>query len=386
MKAIKVITIVCWVVVAATLLGLAGWFLSGTMFGLRPAWMDRNIPFSVGIVGVETLSGPFNVVGQHSADPAGINTLNVNWISGAVTITPHDGQMIEITESAQRDLHDDERMYIDVSGGTLEIRFLDRRIANRMGRMPQKRLEVLVPRALSESLNLLEVGSVSGRVSIDQMIVDHVDVGTTSGAIEITNIIAREVDLNSTSGRIEIENVTADNIGLDSTSGAMRVHASGAERMELDTLSGAISVTDASAVSLILDTTSGGVSAVGTFDSVSANSLSGAISIDNAAISSVIDARSTSGALRLSGTFHRIDAGTLSGAVTIRSIIVPASINANSTSGRISITVPDEGSITVSHSSTSGRFNSEIPVMIQNRDGQFTLSTLSGNINIYELR
>jgi len=382
MKTIRVVTIVCWVVVAATMLGLAGWFLTGTMFGIRPA---RSMPFIVGF-GTGPLTGPFNVVGEYSADPAGINNIQVNWTSGEVTIIPHDGNMIEITESAQRELRDDERMHVSVSGGTVEIRFVDRGISTINMRIPQKRLEVLVPQALSENLNILGVGSVSGRVNVDNMAVASLDVGTTSGAINVSNITSREVDLNSTSGRIEVINVVAENMTLDSTSGAVNVDSSRANDMEIDTLSGAITVTDSAATAIDLDSTSGRVSASGVFDGVEANSLSGAISIDSTAVGSVVNAGSNSGRVELLGDFTNVNVRTSSGSITVRSNTVPETINAESSSGRMSITVPNVGYVSVSHSTGSGRFNSEIPVLVQSTDARFTLSTRSGNINIYELR
>ena len=386
MKAIRVVTIVCWVIVAAALLGLAGWFLTGTMFGASSTWMDRNMPFRVNIGGFESLSGPFNVVGEYSASPAGVNTIQVNWVSGEITVIAHDGDMIEITERAQRDLRDDERMYVSVSGGTVEIRFLDRRGPNMNMRMPQKRLEVRVPAALSEDLSILGVGSTSGRVNIDGITATTLDVGTTSGAVNVSNITSRNVDINALSGRIAVTYAVADSMVLDSTSGAVNVSDVNVRELEIDTLSGSISVTDSVAVDINLDSTSGRISATGTFDNIRGNSLSGSINIDSAAVSSVVDARSTSGSVTLRGALANVNVGTLSGSITIHSAIAPERVNANSTSGRMSITVPNDGYISVNHSSTSGRFNSEIPVLMQGAEPRFTLSTLSGNVNIYQLQ
>ena len=348
MKTIRVVTIICWITLGAIFLGLIGWFLSGTIFGLRPAWIDRSMPFRVGIGGVESLTGPFTVAGTHSSDPSAITSIDIDWVSGEVKIIPHDGGSIEITELAQRTLHDDERMSVNISANTLTIEFLDRNVSPRIGRMPPKRLEVLVPRPLSESLDNLDISSVSGRVELSDMSVSGADISTTSGAISLTQIISSELSLNSISGAIHVSDTSSNTLALNTTSGA--IHASGA------------------------------------FSTASIDSTSGRVSLDNSTVQSNANINTVSGASDLSGAFYSIDTNTVSGNVSIRSIIVPSALNIGSISGTVAVTIPNEGSITVRHSSASGRFNSEIPVLLQSRGAQFNFSTTSGNIDIYELK
>ena len=391
MKLIRVVTIVCWIVVAAVLFGLGGWFLSGTIFGISPAWLDRNLPFRVGIGSIEPLTGSFSVASEHTASTENIDSIAIDWVAGDITFTPHDGNTIEITELAQRALHDDERFSVEISGSTLTVRFLDRRIGDRIGRMPQKRLEVRVPHELSGRLSRVDINAVSSHVEVDGMIADGLSISslyidTTSGGIALSNLTSRDMEANSTSGRIVINSVAVSEMSLDSTSGAVEVTGARADEISIDTLSGAISVRDTSARMLDLDTTSGSARASGTFEFVNANSLSGAISLENIAVLSVVNAGSTSGAVNLSGAFYSANANTLSGGISIHSIIVPTSLNIGSTSGAVTVTIPNEGSISVSHSSTSGRLNSDIPIIPQNEGAQFVFSTLSGSVNIIELR
>jgi hypothetical protein len=44
--------------------------------------------------------------------------------------------------------------------------------------------------------------------------------------------------------------------------------------------------------------------------------------------------------------------------------------------------VPNRGEITVNHSSISGRFSSDIPVIMQSRNAQFNFSSVSGSTRI----
>lgn len=348
MKTIRVVTIICWIIISAIFLGLVGWFVTGTIFGIRPSWIDRNMPFRIGIGGTESLTGTFNIVGTYTANPDGITSISVDWISGEITMTPHDGDEIEITEFAQRTLHDNEHLSMRVSDNTLEIEFLDRRVSARIGRMPPKKLEILVPRTLSENLSSLDIDSVSGRVHVYGMSITHIDISTTSGNISLSNIISSEIETNSTSGTIHIS--------------------------------------DSSSADLDIDTTSGRVDASGAFNSVSIDSTSGNVLLNNTTVQSTANIDTTSGSVELSGAFYSVNTDTSSGRVSIRSIIVPSALNVETASGTVTVTIPNEGSITVRHTSGSGRFNSDIPVTLQTRGAQFSFSTRSGNVNIVELR
>ena len=362
MKAMKIITVICWLVVAAVLLGFAGWFLTGTVFGAGTERWNNGMKFSFNIGDFEALTGPFEVVGSYSIDATGVNSINVDWIAGGITVKPYDGDKIEITEYAQRELKDDEKLYTQSSGGTLLIRFREQTKVTIVN-MPQKRLDVLVPRGLSEDLDRLTVGSVSGSI----------DAGYFS---------ANSIDLNSISGRIDISNSTANKLKVDTTSGRCSASFVQADDMEFGSISGSIHVTDSTAGAIECDSTSGSVHVSGAFGRAKLNSISGRLELDNPEQRSIVDADSTSGSVALSGSFDSVKVNTLSGSITVSSKTVPSSLKADSTSGSINITVPNEGTITVYHDSMSGRFSSDIPVVMQGRGAQFEITTLSGGSKI----
>jgi len=270
----KVIIIVCWIISALALVGLAVWFLAGPVFGA--AWNPIFDGF-----------GQSTAQGTHSISTDGLDSVYIDWTSGRVTIELHDGDHIQITEFSSRTLGDNERLSYSTSGGTLQIDFVAGRGPRRM---PSKQLEVLIPRALSGSLNDLTVGTVSGRITIDDLSLGTLYAHTVSGRIELSRVTAETLRTNTTSGRHDIS---------------------------------------------------------GTFDEVSARSVSGRIEFTSSA--------------------------------------VPTSLVASTTSGRIAVTVPNQGPIGVQQSTVSGRFESDIPVVLGGDDVQFHLSTVSGRINIYAL-
>jgi len=392
MRTVKVVTIICWALVGVVLMGLVGWFITGTVFGIRPAWIDRNLPFRINIGSIETLIGPFSIVGEHSVNPDDISAIQIDWVAGDVTIRPFDGDEIKIIELAQRNLHSSEVLSFEVSQTTLEINFLEHNARRRIGVMPQKRLELFIPYGLAAGLGSLNVGSVSGNVDVDGvdaygMLISAISISTTSGNIALSNIESEQMETNSTSGST---NVTSSRIFsellLSSTSGAIRLSSSASEAIEINTTSGLIDVQETSARALDADSTSGEIRVDGAFDVANFSSSSGRISLENSIVRSVANAGSTSGRVSLSGAFYSVRTNTTSGTVDIRSIIVPSAVHVHSVSGAVTIYVPSEDSIAVSHSSISGRFNSDIPVVIQPRDGPFDISTTSGNISIRELR
>jgi len=272
--------------------------------------------------------GTFDVVGSHSVPATHIDSLDVDWTSGRVYIGVHNGSEIQITEFARRSLRDGEELVLSSNGGVLTIEFAER---HRMfGNMQTKQLEILIPRELSENFVEFRVNTVSGRVEINDISAGGFSVSTTSGRIELRNITAQLLNASTTSGRIELSTVQAEEIVLRTVSG--RIEAFNTETGSLRT-------------------------------------------------------QTTSGRHELSGSFGEVSARSTSGRIEVTSQIVPESLVAHATSGRIAVTVPDGETISVQHSTGSGRFNSAIPIITHGgADAQFVLSTSSGRISIYALR
>ena len=301
----KVITIVCWIITAIALVGIAVWFVTGTVFGfMSDRWEGWNSGMNVS--GFESLTGPFEVVNSQTVDAAGISSIGIEWIAGEIRITPHDGNEIRVAELAQRELRNNERFYVSTSGDKLVIRYAEH---NLRGRVPRKQLEVFVPRALSENINILSIEAVSGDVYI----------------------------------------------------------------------------TDITASTLNCETVSGSINLSGEFDNAKVNSVSGRITLFNSAQNSVVDAENVSGAMEISGAYDRVDVNTVSGSVSVTSTVTPTSFKADSVSGSFTITLPANASISINHSSVSGRLSSDIPVTMEGKGAQFNISTVSGSTKILTL-
>jgi len=349
----KLVTVICWAVSAVALLGLVLWFLLSGVFNIGFGW-DLGL-------------GTFEPVGTHRVAADNIDTLDVDWTSGAVTIGTHHGDEIVITELAQRSLRDDEALWLSTDGGTLTIRFMERSVI-RVGNVLTKQLEILIPYALSQDFERFGVNTTSGRIVINHIQSTTFSASTTSGRIELRDITAQSLNANTTSGRIEVLGAEAEDISLRTTSGRIELRRMTAQTITATATSGRIEIFGAEAEDIFLHTTSGRIEARDTE-------------------AQRLQTHTGSGRHELFGSFGYVNARSTSGRLEIVSQIVPQSVIAQATSGRIELTVPAEEAISVQHSTGSGRFSSEIPIITHGgADAQFNLSTSSGRISIFALR
>jgi len=324
MSGTRIATIICWAVSALVLIGLLVWFILSFVVGGNGILGNINF-MGIGIGGTQNLSGPFVSQGTQTADTTGINSMNISWVAGDITVTPHDGNSIEVTEYAQRDLRENERLHMSTNGSTLTIRF--RESNNVLRNMPRKNLEVLVPRELSENLTTLTINTTSGNIRADSFEASTLNINSVSANIEISNIVSQTTDISTTSGNLTASSIRAGLLDINSVSGDMTITET---------------------------------------------------------IATILDTGTTSGRLNATGEFDRIDTNSVSGDKTIRSTTVPSTISSGTVSGDINVHIPNTGEITVSHSAVSGRFSSEVPARIQN-GAAYSFSSVSGDTNIYAL-
>jgi len=317
-------------------------------------------------LGLENLTSPYEEAGTFAARDADLNSININWIAGEVTVrqSESDEYQFIVTEYSRRELREDEKMHVRMTADTLEISFHER---NSSRRIPQKKIEVLVSPKLFEDMIKLSINSTSGAINVDGAGAQTFKAGATSGSINLKNITSQMLDVSATSGSISIDSAIADTIKIDSRSGTVRI-------------------SDCSSGYLTGSTTSGNLVVSGDFADAKLSSLSGRITFENASPLSALLAKTTSGTQDLTGSFESADADSLSGTVTIRSATVPDFLKAKTTSGKINVYIPDDSAITVSHSATSGRFSSDIPVILLGHSAQFEFSSRSGNTKIYVLK
>jgi DUF4097 and DUF4098 domain-containing protein YvlB len=242
MNKYKVATMACWLVTALILVGLVIWFITGSVFGVggNGVMGGRFFNFNFGGFGTfETLTGPFEEVGNERVSPAGINRITIDWMAGEVMVMPHNGTEIIVTEYAQRELRENEQFRVRTSDSTLHIDYVEGRLT---GVRVTKRLQVLVPRELSLNMRELSIDSVSGRIVVEDITSEILDVESTSGALNINGAFQR-ADVSSVSGAIDFVNA-AENSRADigNISGAINISGAFSD-VDISSISGAVTVT-----------------------------------------------------------------------------------------------------------------------------------------------
>lgn len=338
---IRILTIICWIVCALVLIGLAVWIVTGNLFGIDTG--ESFFSWGSWDIGIESGDGSYEEQGSYSIAVSDIDSITVDWVAGSVDITPYDGDEIYFVEYARRSLDENEVLQYTINNKTLTIKYREKQNFSLWDKMPEKKLELLIPYTLAESLLDFNVDSVSGAINAEGIRTDNLMLATTSGTINAT--------------------------GLN------------ADSMRLDTTSGAIRLSDIETNSLTLDTISGGILMRGvTAYKINANSTSGSITFEETYADNV-DADTISGRVDIEGGFGDVSAGSTSGSVNIKSSEAPDAINVDTVSGSVTITIPETDNLSVSFDSVSGSFNSDLPVTMGGK-ASYKISTVSGSLKI----
>ena len=158
MNKIKLVTIICAWIAAIMIIGTAAWLVVAQIGSETPGY---------GIMtgyAVENLPDDFRQVGSYSLSADEVFAIYIDWMVGQVSISPQNGNDILVTEFAQRELADYERFDVSAVYGIVIINY--RAGYGRLGYIPLKQLEVLVPAELLENLERLRVQSISADVDI----------------------------------------------------------------------------------------------------------------------------------------------------------------------------------------------------------------------------
>lgn len=198
-----------------------------------------------GIVSFATNTNGRNSTGTAYSDggvsiPAGnIREIDVNWVSGEMDIRFYDGADIQITETADRALNDNQRLRYEVKGDKLIIDFSGKNIGLFVN-TPSKSLELLIPAGIA--LDKLSVENVSSGVTLTgkNTQLNELDIDNVSGTVFVADVHARKLDMETVSGSVEFTGTYAE-IDAESVSGKQVYRlASLPGKMDADSVSGAI--------------------------------------------------------------------------------------------------------------------------------------------------
>lgn len=190
-------------------------------------------------------------IGYHSYDNASryasgdaavsdrVNTLDVSWIDGSVTIGYHSGKEILLSEKAARSLTADTKMHWLVDGSTLYVKYAESGL--RLSSNLSKELTILLPEGLQ--LKDLKLSVVSSRVQAEDLTADTIRFDTVSGSAELDVATAKQLITNGVSGKLTVTAGRLDEMKADTVSGDLRLTLNRMpKKIDADSISGDVTI------------------------------------------------------------------------------------------------------------------------------------------------
>ncbi len=283
-----------------------------------------------------------------------VENIEIDWLSGSVTVTPHSLDTVSFSEECSKVLKDNLKLHYWLNDATLHIKFC------RSGHWNlndlKKELTVFVPEDIK--LSDLEIDTVSAEISLDSLQSDHADIESTSGNIRLTDFTVTEAtEISSVSADISLDKLQSDSASIETTSGSVKLaDCKVTEKAEVSTVSGNLEAE---------------------FDQPLGE----------------FEGDATSGKLQVSApSVDLFDAETVSGAVILSSQSAPKELKIDTTSGNVDLSLPQDSSFTLKFSTTSGSFSTDLPstkdggrYTFGQGSGRYTIATTSGDVHIKAL-
>ncbi|MBR0039981.1 MAG: DUF4097 family beta strand repeat protein [Oscillospiraceae bacterium] len=194
--------------------------------------------------------------GEKSFSAGDVKALDLDWVSGSVSVERWDGKDVVVREKAAVRLSEDQSLRWKLSGGTLSIL----PCANNLRDLPNKDLTVLVPQGLtlegvnadSASASVLVAGiEISGKLSLD----------AASGSLRVEGCVCGGLDLDSASGgQTVLRTTVSGDVTANAASGSFTAELLDCGKLDVETASGAVRAEDLFCSSVDIDTASGAVS------------------------------------------------------------------------------------------------------------------------------
>ena len=197
-----------------------GFFLAGriatSLFSDRS---DTRVDSSA-TQGYKDLKNDFSSDGLYAVQMKELKDLDIDWISGSVTVELTDEDVLRIREVSDRAIKEKDALRYGVSGSKLRIQACKK---GYIGQLPRKELTVYLPRSLAAGLKECEIDTVSAAVSAGDLKLDELEINTVSGRIKLSDMFVEEAQVDTVSGPISLLDCEIDSLRLDSVSGKGKI-------------------------------------------------------------------------------------------------------------------------------------------------------------------
>ncbi len=200
------------------------------------------------------------LVGPVTLDSSEVQKLDIDWVSGSVTIEVVDGlETVVVEESSRYKILDGEALrYYLSSNGVLTIKFREssKKLVNLT---KEKNLNIKLPKGKSVKGDLV-VNTVDSDIYVNRLEPERLYLGSVSGEITVINSKTTIAEVSSVSGDIKLKNSSLFELKTGSTSGAITTYELTSEKIKFENVSGDIDA-DISTTPITIDaeTTSGDI-------------------------------------------------------------------------------------------------------------------------------
>ncbi len=153
-----------------------------------------------------------------------IASLEINWVDGDITVEPWDGEEICLEETSKAPITERNHLVYRVDGDTLEIDFWAEKFGFSFGGpdLKPKDLKVLVPRALADALDEINVDVVASDVFLKGLNARDISVDSVSGSLNGSELIAGQIEMDTMSGNLKCSFLNCPHaLDMDSVSGSV---------------------------------------------------------------------------------------------------------------------------------------------------------------------
>ncbi len=225
-------------------------FLSNLLGFVRD---ETNFGFHLGNFSFESDEGFDNAYaasGEYSLGAESIDSIEVNWVSGAVKVLPAPEGVEEIvfSESSNRGVTSEYALRYRLSGGKLTIRYCAARVWKGIDwndlfnpdNVPSKELVLYLPASLlGGGLASLNINGVSNALEVRDIAIGDAAFYAVSGSIGVYDSTFDALKAESVSGETVVEGCAGRELRANAVSGAVRAD-SAFEEYDLGTVSGDI--------------------------------------------------------------------------------------------------------------------------------------------------
>jgi DUF4097 and DUF4098 domain-containing protein YvlB len=189
----------------------------------------------------------FNVSSYDASDYIAGNTeisspvkdLNINWVSGNLTVKYHDNDTVIIQESSADTITDKDRLMWKLSGNELYIQEFKPRFFS--SNNVTKDLVVYLPR--STALDELAIEVVSSRICLEDIKTHDTDITTVNGTLNAKACTFAELDIDNVSASITLDGCASNSTSIDTVSGDLLLKLTGTPKeLSVDAVSGNVTL------------------------------------------------------------------------------------------------------------------------------------------------